>query len=229
MLVTDINGDGIPDLAVASSATGDVSVLTGNGAGSFAPAAGTPVSTGGSSPASLAVADMNRDGALDLVAVNAVSATISVLLNGSPPPPGGTIPGVGAGGGARVSVPAALRRMSPFPIVRITGKAFSRGTRVAALEVFAPRGVKVTVKCAGKGCPFRRWSKTVGFVGENTISVKPLRGRFLYVGTTLEVRVYKAGQIGKYTGIRIDRRRAPTRKDMCLVPGTSAASRCPGV
>ena len=55
----DFNGDGKLDLAVANQADSTVSVLLGNGDGTFA--AGTLYSPGGS-PSALAVVDLNGDG-----------------------------------------------------------------------------------------------------------------------------------------------------------------------
>src|ERR1700733_13249499 len=52
--VGDFNGDGIPDLAVANNLSNDVSILIGNGNGSFKTAVNYMA---GSFPTSLAVAD----------------------------------------------------------------------------------------------------------------------------------------------------------------------------
>src|SRR5215813_3339195 len=79
--VGDFNGDGIPDLAVANSqsffSTGYVSVLLGNGDGTFQPARNLDV---GRSPYSVAVGDFNGDGKLDLAVANYNSHNVSVLL-----------------------------------------------------------------------------------------------------------------------------------------------------
>jgi len=81
IVVADVNGDGKPDLLLPSSA--GVSVLLGNGNGTFQPA--VTFSTGGIATFSLAVADVNGDGKPDVVAVNefctnSTSSCVGVLL-----------------------------------------------------------------------------------------------------------------------------------------------------
>ena len=85
LAVADLDFDGRLDIAVANAGSGNVSVLRGDGGGRFGPAPGTPVSTGGTSPSALALGEMNGDGKLDLVAVNAGSASVAVLLNAVTP------------------------------------------------------------------------------------------------------------------------------------------------
>jgi FG-GAP-like repeat/FG-GAP repeat len=80
--VGDFNHDGKLDLAVASlnKNTGfstDVQILLGNGDGTFQRAVDYPV---GTSPDSVATADFNGDGNLDLVVLNGQSDNFSVLL-----------------------------------------------------------------------------------------------------------------------------------------------------
>ncbi len=60
----DFNGDGKMDAAILSAGAGTVSVLVGNGDGSFAPAVSYAVPAGGSS---LIVTDINDDGKLDIL------------------------------------------------------------------------------------------------------------------------------------------------------------------
>ncbi len=90
VVVGDFNGDGNLDLAVTSfSAFADicsnqcqslVSILLGNGDGTFRPR--MDFATGGLTPFSIAAADFNGDGKLDLVIANAQvpSNAVSVLL-----------------------------------------------------------------------------------------------------------------------------------------------------
>jgi hypothetical protein len=76
--VADFNGDGNLDLALGNSAV-TISLLLGNGDGTFTPASTLPPSSAGAS--GLLVADLNHDGKLDLVAVNFLTYnTISVFL-----------------------------------------------------------------------------------------------------------------------------------------------------
>jgi hypothetical protein len=81
VVVADVNGDGIPDLVVAnagdSASSGCVSVLLGNGDGSFQNQQTFQV---GSYPSSVAVADVNGDGKPDLVTVAGSPGHVSVLL-----------------------------------------------------------------------------------------------------------------------------------------------------
>ncbi len=80
--IGDLDGDGWPDLAVANSDSDTVSVLRNLGNGVFPephnPLADYPT---GDTPRSVAISDLNADGALDLVAANLASDTVSALRN----------------------------------------------------------------------------------------------------------------------------------------------------
>jgi hypothetical protein len=75
--VADFNGDGKPDLAVGCIAfeSASISVLLGNGDGTFQPSVSYYP---GSSPNSLVASDFNGDGNMDLVV--AAGSGISVFL-----------------------------------------------------------------------------------------------------------------------------------------------------
>ena len=80
IVVGDFNGDGKPDIAVLNSGSNNVSILLGNGDGTFQPAKNFDV--GGADPTSMVVADLNRDGRPDLV----------VAIPGNIPAPATTFP-----------------------------------------------------------------------------------------------------------------------------------------
>ena len=73
----DFNGDGFVDLVVQNYSTGNVSVLLGNGDGTFQPQVTYAV---GALPERVLVADFNGDGILDLVVANTASGSVSILL-----------------------------------------------------------------------------------------------------------------------------------------------------
>ena len=76
--VADFNGDGIPDLAVTNAGSSTVTVLLGNGDGTFTAAAMSPPT--GSEPESIVAGDFNGDGIPDLAVVNNGSNTVTILL-----------------------------------------------------------------------------------------------------------------------------------------------------
>ena len=73
----DFNGDGKIDLAVANSGDNTISILLGNGDGTFT--AQTPIAVG-AGPDWLVTGDFNEDGKEDLAVVNSGSNTVSILL-----------------------------------------------------------------------------------------------------------------------------------------------------
>lgn len=83
--IADINGDGHSDVIVGGCGSGDcfaangkVSVLIGNGNGTFH--SPQTYSSGGKLVDGIAVADLNGDGRLDLAATNTIDSSVSVFL-----------------------------------------------------------------------------------------------------------------------------------------------------
>jgi hypothetical protein len=81
LVAGDVNGDGTIDLVTANNEDDDVSVLVGDGNGRFAHAPQSPFPAG-RSPYPLALADLNGDRKLDIVAPNSAPGvrTLTVLL-----------------------------------------------------------------------------------------------------------------------------------------------------
>jgi hypothetical protein len=81
IVAADFNKDGKIDLAVANRDDNTISILLGNGDGTFAPPA---VITGFDGPDAIAVADFNKDGNLDLAVADGKdafgSASVTILL-----------------------------------------------------------------------------------------------------------------------------------------------------
>ena len=79
VVVADFNADGKADLAVANAKDGTVTILLGNGDGTFTPASGSPI-TVGAGPDALAVGDFNVNDIPDLVVANGKAGTVTVLI-----------------------------------------------------------------------------------------------------------------------------------------------------
>jgi hypothetical protein len=79
MAASDFNSDGNLDLAIVNQTTNDVSILLGNGDGTFTQTTGSPVAVG-RSPVAIATGDLNNDSHPDLAVVNQTDNSVSVLL-----------------------------------------------------------------------------------------------------------------------------------------------------
>jgi hypothetical protein len=81
LAVADLNGDGKLDVVTANfyplNIGNDVSVLLGNGDGTFQPAVNYPTALG---PESVAIADVNGDGKPDIAVAAGASNSVSILL-----------------------------------------------------------------------------------------------------------------------------------------------------
>lgn len=77
VVAADLNNDGIPDLIVPDQNDSVISILLGNGDGTFSSA--TTVSTG-SGPTAVVVGDFNADGKVDLAVGNEYDSDIAILL-----------------------------------------------------------------------------------------------------------------------------------------------------
>jgi uncharacterized protein (DUF2141 family) len=128
------------------------------------------------------------------------------------------------------SVPTPL--MQPFPVVRIVGYDTASGVNLRLLSVMSPVNARVTISCRGKGCPTRAESHVASAGGSTRKSGSVLVNfrrfaRAIPAGVTLQIRVAKVGQIGKYTRFTVRRGKLPTRVDSCLDPTGVTPISCP--
>ncbi len=90
----DFNGDGFPDAVIANAGDGTLTVMLGNGDGTFT--AGTTITTGGK-PTSVIAADLNNDGILDLAVVDNTNGKVLIFTgNGNGTFTAGAVISVGA-------------------------------------------------------------------------------------------------------------------------------------
>ena len=127
-------------------------------------------------------------------------------------------------------ISAPLILMQPFPIVRFAGSENSSGVHLRLLTVQAPVGARVTVTCKGHGCPAKSEGQIALSHKKNAGTVVVEFRRFersLRAGVVLEIRVSKAGEIGKYTRFVVRHDKLPERFDMCLDAAGVSPLVCP--
>jgi hypothetical protein len=91
--------------------------------------------------------------------------------------------------------------------------ADSGSASISILSVQAPIGAKVTVYCTGPSC---KWRKRWQYTRTRTVRLRAFEHR-LRADTTLSIYVTKAGFTGKYTRFRFNKRRPPSRRDLCAL------------
>jgi hypothetical protein len=184
-----------------------------DGDGNFGDATGPSVTRSFASPGSYTVSLQVRD------AEGSIQTTTQTVVVSAPPQVKQSSP--------RVSL------LSPFPIVRISGAIKRRGTKLRRFSVTAPIGSTVTVRCKGRGCPFRRQTRTArapakrGTAATRLIRIRPLERRLLRAGIVVKVFVTKPGTIGKFTQFKMKKQRPPARIDKCLTASGSTPVECP--
>lgn len=156
--VADFNGDGRSDLALTHHDTYEVRILLGDGQAGFGAAAGSPyVAHPGDTPHThgIAVADIDRNGTLDVVTANNEDAEIGVLLGDgrggftrADPVPCGKAPypiaaaDLDADGRAEVIVPNSMDDLKTLHILRggATGLEAGESISAGATVLFAATG-----------------------------------------------------------------------------------------
>lgn len=118
----------------------------------------------------------------------------------------------------------AATLMEPFPLVRLAGRETARGARLTLVTVSAPVSARVTVRLRGTGVRTTTQSR-VALASKQSpepgaaLLAFPRFARSLTAGSVLEIRVTKAGQIGKLTRFIPRRGKLPRRTDSCLSTG----------
>jgi hypothetical protein len=163
-------------LSVAvTSGTGAVSVLQGNGDGTFQAAVNYVVGSHDSQPSNLTAADLNGDGKLDLVSANATTGDVSVLLNTTAPTavaPAATATALTADVGPAVfgqPVDLTATVTSPAGTTPTGTVTFFDGTTVLDEVALDPNGQAVLTVKLGVGPHALRavFAGTGGFTGSN--------------------------------------------------------------
>jgi hypothetical protein len=101
-VIADLDGDGLPDVATAGSATSSSRLFLGKGSRAF----GAPSVFWLLKSSSIALGDLDRDGLLDVVLASASNRSIAVVLNGPQ--------GLGKSGSYPVGIEAGQARLADF-------------------------------------------------------------------------------------------------------------------
>jgi uncharacterized protein (TIGR03437 family) len=129
----DVNGDGKLDLIAFSNTVGIISVLLGNGDGSFNQPVQWRVID---SPAAIATGDFDEDGSIDMAVVRDSSAILGVLRNRSMCVPEGSVVAFSAASNFRY-------RVARNSIVALQGENLATSTRTA-IPPFLPTSLANT-------------------------------------------------------------------------------------
>jgi PKD repeat protein len=123
--------------------------------------------------------------------------------------------------------PISPKLLNPFPLVRISGLTTAKGVRIDLLSVRTGHSTRVTIRCKGKSCPYKRKAFTVH--GKlRRVHVPGFKKRHLRAGTVVEVFVTRSGAIGKYTRFKVrGRLKPPRRVDSCTAVAVAKVKRCP--
>ncbi len=140
------------------------------------------------------------------------------------------VDGSGAGAVHAVTLNVRARPVPPAApdqvdsTVRISSRPGKGFTRITRLGVRTSKGAIVRANCKGKGCPRGKASSTRS--RGKALRLRSLERR-LWPGSRIRIYVTSKGKVGSYTTLLIRRGKLPSRKDLCLAPGTTRTMRCP--
>jgi hypothetical protein len=109
------------------------------------------------------------------------------------------------------------------------GRAFARARKFTVTRI--PAGGVVRLKCAApKGkrgaCPFKAKRRTFKRATKRVSFLRAFKRRRLPVGTVIELRVTRAGWIGRVYRFTVRSRKTPRVKRLCLTPGRTKPRGC---
>ena len=128
---------------------------------------------------------------------------------------------------ARPVASSNLKRLSPFPTLLVDGRVAGALTSISTLRLRrVPGGSTIAIRCAGRGCPFRRSRVKVRSGRSRTVALRRLQRR-MRAGTVVVITVRKGNTLGKYIRLRFRSGLAPARVDRCVAPKSSKPLKCP--
>ena len=124
-------------------------------------------------------------------------------------------------------------RRAPFLLVGATPKTTWSvlGSRLTLVELRVrgwAKGTKAELRCAGKGCKFKK-VRVRGKPKRGVVNaLKSLKGgkRTLRAGQTFEVRITRPKRIGRVSRYKLRANKIPSSKQSCLPPGARKPRRC---
>jgi hypothetical protein len=91
----------------------------------------------------------------------------------------------------------------------------------------APKGARIVLTCAGRGCPFKRARRrTVSRDLQRVVLHRPFRRARLRFGTRLRLTITAAETVGRTYSYVVKRGQLPTKKTTCRAPGEARAQTC---
>jgi len=201
--VGDFNGDGIPDLAVLNNQV-DISILVGNGDGTFQPA--VSFGTGDAADTQFAIADLNGDGSPDIAVGN------SLLFNRPAGPAASLAPSQAAFGNIAVGSPSGpqtvtLTNTSPSAVtisgVTITGPQSSEFAETNTCTIGIAVGANCTIAITFTPAAAGSRSATLSVADNTAHSPQAVAlsgtGMSLGLGSSNLSATIAAGQTASYT------------------------------
>ena len=141
-----------------------------------------------------------------------------------------------AGNGVDEDCSGADTPLPPRPLqvtnagITFTFRFFRSFTRFTSFNVVrARRGMRIQLRCRGRGCPrgLRRRT-TIRVRRSGTVRLIRRFGRArLRPRAVVEIRLIQPGRIGRVFTLTIRSNRAPRQRSLCLRPGASRPTRCP--